>query len=66
MIKVVKAIIRTTLLVGVLGVFYYGIYWYSGVWEIPLVGFISTLIMWVNFEVVEYIKEKKKEKDEEK
>ena len=61
MTKVVKTIIRQALLVGVLGVLYYGIYWYSGVWEIPMIGFVGTLSALGVFDLIEY----RKEKDEE-
>lgn len=64
--NVVKTIIRQALLVGVLGVLYYGIYWYSGVWEIPIVGFSATLLVLGSCEVVEYRQEKEKDKEYEK
>ena len=51
-------IIRTTLLVGVLWVLYYGIYWYSEVWEIPMIGFVGTVLTLGVFDFIEYRKEK--------
>ena len=60
--KIVNAITRRALLVGVLGVAYYGIYWYSGVLEIPIIGFVGTILSLGVFDLIEY----RKEKDEEK
>lgn len=62
----VKAITRRALLVGVLGVLYYGIYWYSGVWEIPMIGFVGTVLSLGLFDLIEYRSERQQEKDKEK
>lgn len=62
--KIVNAITRRALLVGVLGVLYYGIYWYSGVLEIPIIGFVGTVLSLGLFDLMEYKSEKSKEKDE--
>ena len=64
--KIVKAITRRALLAGVLGVVYYIIYWYSGVLEIPMIGFVGTVLSLGLFDLMEYKSEKNKEKDEEK
>ena len=55
---ILKTIIRQAIFVGVLGVFYYGIYWYSGVWEIPMLGFVGTVLTLGVFDLIEYRKEK--------
>lgn len=63
--KIVNAITRRALLVGVLGVVYYVIYWYSGVLKIPMIGFVGTVLLLGLFDLMEYKSEKSKEKDEE-